>query len=131
MMNFSNLNRRLALGALGSIAAMSVPALAQSAAWPDKPIKFILSHPAGSGPDNVGRILGERLAKLWGQAMVLENKPGGQNVIGAQAAAKAAPDGYVIGLGGAGAIIARELTSLFRLRSVEAIHPAPTAPARG
>lgn len=91
MMNSSKLSRRSALSAIGAIA---IPAWAQSAAWPDKPIKFWLSHPAGSGPDNVARLLGERLAKLWGQAVVIDNKPGGQNVIGAQAAAKAAPDGY-------------------------------------
>ena len=62
--------------------------------WPDKPIKFILSQPPGSGPDNVARLLGERLSRSLGQPVVIENKPGGQNVIGAQAAAKSAPDGY-------------------------------------
>ena len=67
---------------------------AQTQAWPDKPIKFILSQPPGSGPDNVARILGERLARSLGQAIVIENRPGGQNVIGAQAAARSAPDGY-------------------------------------
>lgn len=65
-----------------------------TAPWPDKPVKMILSQPPGSGPDNVARLLGERLAKTLGQAVVIENKPGGQNVIGAQAAARAAPDGY-------------------------------------
>jgi len=61
--------------------------------WPDKPLKFILSQPPGSGPDNVARLLGERLAKVFDQPVVIENKPGGQNIIGAQAAAKSAPDG--------------------------------------
>lgn len=63
-------------------------------AWPDKPVKFILSQPPGSGPDNVCRLLGDRLAKALGQAVVVENKPGGQNIIGAQAAARAPADGY-------------------------------------
>lgn len=78
----------------GAIAA-SVPfgAFAQPA-WPDRPIRFILSQPAGSGPDNAARLLSERLGKALGQPVVLDNKPGGQNVIGAQAAAGAAPDGY-------------------------------------
>lgn len=62
--------------------------------WPDKPIKVVLSQPPGSGPDNVARLLGERLNRALGQAIVIENKPGGQNVIGAQAAARSAPDGY-------------------------------------
>ena len=47
----------------------------------------------GSGPDNVARLLSERLGKQWGQAVVIENKPGGQNVIGAQTAARAPADG--------------------------------------
>lgn len=68
--------------------------LAHAQAWPDKPIKFVLSQPAGSGPDNVARILGEKLTRSLGQAIVIENKPGGQNVIGAQAAARSPADGY-------------------------------------
>jgi tripartite-type tricarboxylate transporter receptor subunit TctC len=56
-------------------------------------VRFVLSQPAGSGPDNVARLLGERLATMWGQPVVIDNKPGGQNTIGAQAAARAAADG--------------------------------------
>ena len=62
-------------------------------AWPDKPLKFILSQPPGSGPDNVARLLGDRLGKVLDQSVVIENKPGGQNIIGAQAAAKSPADG--------------------------------------
>jgi tripartite-type tricarboxylate transporter receptor subunit TctC len=62
-------------------------------AWPDKPVRFVLSQPPGSGPDNVARLLGDRLAALWGQAVVIDNKPGGQNTIGAFAAARAPADG--------------------------------------
>ena len=69
-------------------------AWAQTGGWPDKPIKMVLSQPAGSGPDNVARLLGDRLVKTLGQSIVIDNKPGGQNVIGAQAAARATPDGY-------------------------------------
>ena len=78
------------------LLASSLPATwvqAQSA-WPDKPVKFILSQPPGSGPDNVARLLGERLSRVLGQPIVIENKPGGQNIIGAQAAARAPADGY-------------------------------------
>ena len=66
----------------------------QAQSWPEKPVKWVLSQPPGSGPDNVARILGDRLAKSWGQAVVIENRPGGQNTIGAQAAARSAADGY-------------------------------------
>ena len=78
-----------------AVSALSAPApvRAQPQAWPDKPVKWVLSQPPGSGPDNVARILSDRLARLWGQAVIIENRPGGQNTIGAQAAARSAPDG--------------------------------------
>jgi tripartite-type tricarboxylate transporter receptor subunit TctC len=67
---------------------------AQAPAWPQRPVKFILSQPAGAGPDILARYIGEQLARLWNQGVVVENRPGGQNVIGAQAAARSAADGY-------------------------------------
>ncbi|MES2362971.1 MAG: tripartite tricarboxylate transporter substrate binding protein [Pseudomonadota bacterium] len=76
-------------------ATVSTPGWAQGpVAWPDKPIRMVLSQPAGSGPDNVARLLGERLARGLGQAIVIDNKPGGQNIIGAQAVARSPADGY-------------------------------------
>lgn len=62
--------------------------------WPQRPVKFILSQPAGSGPDILARYVADRLARSWAQPIVIENKPGGQNVIGALAAARSQPDGY-------------------------------------
>jgi tripartite-type tricarboxylate transporter receptor subunit TctC len=77
------------------VSATSTPLWAQGTGnWPDKPVKFILSQPPGSGPDNTARLLGERLGKVLGQSVVIENKPGGQNIIGAQAAARSPADGY-------------------------------------
>ena len=84
-----DVHHRFAAAAL----ALAWPA-ARAQAWPDKPIKWVLSQPAGSGPDNVARVLTDRLAKSWGQGVVIENKPGGQNIIGAQLAARAPADGY-------------------------------------
>ena len=89
--------RQLCLAGMAAVATTSGlirDARAQAQAWPDKPVKWVLSQPAGSGPDNVARLLSERLGKAWGQAVVIENKPGGQNTIGAQAAARSAPDGH-------------------------------------
>lgn len=79
-----------------SLLVSAIPtAWAQSnLGWPDKPVKFILSQSPGSGPDTVARLLGDRLAKSLGQPIVIDNKPGGQNIIGAQAASRSAPDGY-------------------------------------
>ena len=64
--------------------------------WPDRPVKVVLSQPAGSGPDNVARLLCDGLAQAIGQPFVIDNKPGGQNVIGAQAVARAPADGYTL-----------------------------------
>jgi tripartite-type tricarboxylate transporter receptor subunit TctC len=80
-------------------AAMLVPLagsglLRAQPQWPQRPVKFILSQPAGSGPDILARYVADQLARGWGQPIVIDNKPGGQNVIGALAAARAAPDGY-------------------------------------
>lgn len=88
-MNRRNLARLIAVWPLASCLP---GALAQ--AWPDKPVKWVLSQPPGSGPDNVARLLADRLQKTWGQSVVIENKPGGQNTIGAQAAARSPADGY-------------------------------------
>ena len=75
-----------------ALTALAGPGRAQT--WPDKPVRWVLSQPPGSGPDNVARLLADRLGKLWGQAVVIENKPGGQNTIGAQAAARSPADGF-------------------------------------
>jgi len=91
------------------VSGMGAGVWAQTTVWPDKPIKFVLSQPAGSGPDNVARLLADRLAKPLGQSVVIDNKPGGQNVIGAQAAARAAPDGYTFYFATTAALITNPL----------------------
>lgn len=62
--------------------------------WPTKPVKFILSQAAGTPPDIIARMLAEHLSKIWGQPIIIENRGGGQNIIGAQAAARSPADGY-------------------------------------
>lgn len=71
-------------------------AQAQGAAqnWPDKPIRFIVTQAAGGTPDIIARLIAERFGKALGQQVVVENRPGAGNTIGAAAAARAAPDGY-------------------------------------
>ncbi|MFO1274192.1 MAG: tripartite tricarboxylate transporter substrate binding protein [Rubrivivax sp.] len=86
------MQRRHTLLALVSLGL--VPAALRAQAWPERPVKWTLSQPPGSGPDNVARILADRLSRQWAQTVVIENKPGGQNVIGAQAAARAPADGH-------------------------------------
>jgi tripartite-type tricarboxylate transporter receptor subunit TctC len=73
--------------------------------WPDKPVRLVLSQPPGSGPDNVGRILSDSLTRQLGQTVLVENKPGGQNAIGAQSAARSPADGYTLYLATTAALV--------------------------
>jgi tripartite-type tricarboxylate transporter receptor subunit TctC len=77
------------------LLALSVEASAQ-ADWPNRPIKIIVSQAAGAAPDIVCRYLADWLSAGVGQQFIIENRPGGQNVIGAQAAARSTADGYTL-----------------------------------
>ena len=94
---------------LGAVACLTV-CNAHAQAWPDKPLRFILSQPAGAGPDVMARFVAEHLSRAIGQPVVIENRPGGQNVIGAQAAARSAPDGYTFYYGTTAAIVTNVYT---------------------
>lgn len=80
---------------------VAAPALAQSAAeanWPTKPIRLIAPFPPASTADVIGRVLGQKLAQRLGQQIVVDNRVGASGNIGADAIAKAAPDGYTVGV---------------------------------
>jgi tripartite-type tricarboxylate transporter receptor subunit TctC len=99
-----NPNRRELLQwiAAGS-AAWSAPGLVHAQpGWPKAPIKLVVPFTAGSGTDIVGRTVGERLEKLLGQPVVIDNKPGAGGTLGAAAVAAAAPDGYTLLIHSAG-----------------------------
>jgi tripartite-type tricarboxylate transporter receptor subunit TctC len=69
-------------------------ALAQ--AWPSKPVKFFVAGAAGSAPDIIARLIGDGLTKIWGQQVIVDNRPGAAGNVGTAAAAKAPADGYNI-----------------------------------
>jgi len=79
-------------------------ASAANAEYPDHPIRLIVPQAAGSATDTVARIMGAELAKEIGQTIVIDNRPGGALTIGIDLVAKAAPDGYTIGMGPIGAL---------------------------
>ncbi len=95
------MNTMIRSSAMASLAACAVLAPytvpAQSPDYPTKPIRLITHAPPGSSPDVVARILGERLAALLGQPIVVENRPGVSGSIAVAAVAKAQPDGYTLG----------------------------------
>jgi tripartite-type tricarboxylate transporter receptor subunit TctC len=77
-------------------------------------VKLILSQPAGSGPDIIARYVADQLARAWSQPVVVENRPGGQNLIGAQAAARSPADGYSYYFGTTAAMV----TNLYTFKSL-------------
>ena len=90
--------------------AAFVLALASSAAnaqptYPEKPVRIIVGFPAGVAPDIAARVLAEKLAEAWAKPVVVENVTGAGGNIGADRVAKAAPDGYTLGMVGNGSLI--------------------------
>ena len=72
----------------------ALPALAQQ--WPSKTVRYIVPFPPGAFNDTLGRTIATDLAKVLGQPVVVENRPGGNSIIGTEAAAKSPPDGYTL-----------------------------------
>ena len=81
------------------LAATILPAFAQAPAYPTKAVKLVVPFPPGGSLDIAGRLIAQRLTEMWGQTVVVENKPGAGGNIGADYVAKSAPDGYTILLG--------------------------------
>jgi tripartite-type tricarboxylate transporter receptor subunit TctC len=78
--------------------------------WPARPVRFILSQGAGSSPDITARIIADRLSRAWGQQVIVDNRPGGQNVIGSQLAARATADGHTLFFATTAAIVMNPFT---------------------
>src|SRR6516225_9115035 len=90
--------RLVALAATFALApAVSRPALAQ--AWPTHPVRVVVPYAPGGSSDTVARITANRLSRIWGQQVVIENKPGAGTNIGAAAVASSDPDGYTMFMG--------------------------------
>ena len=93
------MTRHMLLVALTGVVVLSVaaPGAAQTAAdFPNRPIRIIVPQAAGSGVDLQARALAQKMGELWGHPGVVENRPGANAIIGMEAAARAAPDGYTL-----------------------------------
>ncbi len=81
---------------LASTAAATLAAPARAQAYPTKPIKIVVPYPAGQSTDILGRVMADQFTKALGQQVIVDNRPGAGGTIGADYAAKAAPDGYTL-----------------------------------
>ncbi len=88
-------NAMTCLVALGVLAGLAGPAAAQQA-YPSKAIRLIVPYPPGGSTDPMARLAAQKLSEKWGQPVIVDNRPGGNTVIGNDAVAKAQPDGYTV-----------------------------------
>jgi len=88
------MRRRSFLGAAAGLAGLAAPAIAQTRAWPTKPVKVIVPFAAGGGTDMVARPWCDKLGQIFGQQFVIENRGGASGMIGTEAAARSPADGY-------------------------------------
>jgi tripartite-type tricarboxylate transporter receptor subunit TctC len=79
-------------------ASLISPAIAQTTAYPDKPVRIVVPFPPGGAADIFARLVGQKYADLWGgkQTVIVDNKTGASGIIGSEAAAKSAADGYTL-----------------------------------
>src|SRR3954469_16000143 len=102
--------RQLALASLAIAAlVLTVWANAEAQSYPNRPIRIISPFAAGGGNDVLARIVGAKLADRVGASVVIENRPGAGAVIGIQALARSAPDGYALVLSGSTLAVAPTL----------------------
>jgi tripartite-type tricarboxylate transporter receptor subunit TctC len=85
------------LAALLVLTLFPLPSFAQQ--WPAKPVRMVVGFPPGGGTDVLARLVAERLSQIWGQQVVIENRPGASATIASAVVAKAPPDGYTLSMG--------------------------------
>ena len=93
-----DIRRTARAGLLALLASLAPASPAAAQEWPAKPVRVVINFPPGGPSEIVMRVAGERLHGAFGQPVVIENRPGASGNIGAEAVAKAAPDGYTFGI---------------------------------
>ena len=129
------------LASLSVLLTAATAAAQQPIAYPVRPVRYIIPFPPGGSTDPMGRMIATRLTERLGQTVVVDNRPGGNTVIGTELLARAAPDGYTIGWCGASFFSTPSLmklpydsikdftgvTGIARQRSVLVLHPSVPA----
>jgi tripartite-type tricarboxylate transporter receptor subunit TctC len=95
------LSRRHLLAASACVAASGIAGrTAQAQEWPSRPVRLVVPYPAGGGADAIARLVSGRLAEMWRQQIVIENRGGAGGNIASETVARSAPDGYTLYLAG-------------------------------
>ncbi|SHJ85177.1 Tripartite-type tricarboxylate transporter, receptor component TctC [Roseomonas rosea] len=92
--------------------ALALAASARAAAWPERPVRIVVSFTAGGTTDIIARLVGNYLSERWGQPVVIENRPGAGGNIGTEYVVRSAPDGYTLLVGSVGPLAVNQ--SLYR-----------------
>jgi tripartite-type tricarboxylate transporter receptor subunit TctC len=92
--------RSVLVAALTGLAVLSAGASAFAQSFPTKPVKMVVPFAPGGATDTIGRSLAQGLSDLWGQPVIVENKPGANTIVGSEFLAKSDPDGYTIMVAG-------------------------------
>jgi tripartite-type tricarboxylate transporter receptor subunit TctC len=113
------------------LLAAAMPASAQNTAkFPTKPVRIIVAFPPGSSTDIVARVVGERLTELWGQNVIIDNRPGASGNIGTQVALRANPDGHTLFMNSSAIAVNVSLYSKpgYAMEDIVPILQGPTTP---
>lgn len=103
-MNFQAATMRMVCATV--LVGWSAAAASQNyASYPTKPIRWITPYPPGGSTTALSRMIGDKLGEAFGQNVIIDNRPGGNTIIGAEAVAKSVPDGYTLLLGGNAQVI--------------------------
>ena len=115
---------RLTAAVAALLAVLSMLPVRAAAEWPDKPVRVIVPYVAGGANDLLGRVFAEQLSKTFGQQFFVENRTGGGGLIGTDAVARAAPDGYTLITSGMPShVLAPAMNKNCELRPGQGLHP--------
>jgi tripartite-type tricarboxylate transporter receptor subunit TctC len=124
--------QRIALGLAAAAVMAAAPVLAQK--YPDRPVTIVVPFPPGGGTDSLIRIMQPALSRLWGQAIVIENKPGASGAIGGDFVAHAKPDGYTLLMSSTAGVTAKNVDKFAPITLVSAspyvVVVNPSVPAK-
>lgn len=126
-----NINKINSLAFFFALAVSLSPAWAQPAAkFPTKPVRIIVAFPPGSSTDIVARVVGERLTEIWGQNVIIENRPGASGNIGTQVALRANPDGHTLFMNSSAIAVNVSLYAKpgYAMKDITPILQGPTTP---